>query len=131
MIDDLEHKLLEAGRPEPRAEVRARVLAAAQPLVRRDCRRLDRIWFSRGWRLAAILVFGLIAALDALSGPPPSSPAMPNRPITDTDLAVEKAARTLGLTSIEAEALTAQAVAAGRRSGAMPLNPEALLGGSE
>ena len=67
MIDDIERQLLEAERPEPRADMRARVLAATMPLVRSDASRLDRVWFSPRWRMAALLALVVLAGVDAAS----------------------------------------------------------------
>ncbi len=70
MRNSIERQMREAGRPEPPAALRAHVLAAAMPLVRRRSNALDRIWFSRAWRMtAAAVILGLVAADVAMRRP--------------------------------------------------------------
>ena len=116
-MDDIERQLLEAGRPEPGADVRERVLAKTLPLVRPDDSRLDRIWFSPRWRTAAVLAVLVLAGVDAVSRyTAPWAPAAQNRMASDTVRAVETAAREAGLPPSDAAALVAQAIAATRAS---------------
>ena len=116
-MDDIERQLLEAGRPEPGADVRARVLAKTLPLVRSDDSRLDRIWFSRTWRMAAVLAVLVLAGADAVSRyTAPWAPAAQDRMASDTVRAVETAAREAGLPPSDAAALVAQAIAAASAS---------------
>ena len=67
MTHDIERKLLNAGRPDLPPALRHRVLAAATPLVQPHDSRLDAIWFSPRWRVAAVLVFSGLVAADRLS----------------------------------------------------------------
>jgi hypothetical protein len=68
MTNDIERELLRAGQPDLPPDLRQRVLAVATPLVQPHASRLDAIWFSPRWRVAAVLVlFGLVA-VDRLSG---------------------------------------------------------------
>ena len=63
MTNDIERELLNAERPDLPPGLRRRVLAAATPLVQPHDSRLDAIWFSPRWRVAAVVVFfGLVAA---------------------------------------------------------------------
>jgi len=114
-MDDLERSLLDAERPEPGADVRARVLAATMPLVQPDDSRLDRVWFSPKWRVAAVLAVLVLAGVDAVSGRIIAwEPAAQDRPAANTTQAVAMAAREAGLTSDDTAALCAQAIAAAR-----------------
>lgn len=84
MTSDIERELLEAERLDPPPALRQRVLATAIPLVQPHPSRLDAIWFSRRWRLAAVLVFIGVIAADTLSSvtgdlpPQVDGPAAPN-----------------------------------------------------
>jgi len=130
-MDDVERSLLDAERPEPGADVRARVLAATMPLVRPDDSRLDRIWFSPRWRTAAVLAVLVLAGADAASRyTAPWAPAAQDRMASDTVRAVETAAREAGLPPSDAAALVAQAIAATRASAAASLNLDTSVEGS-
>lgn len=67
MTNDIERELLNAEQPDLPPGLRRRVLAAATPLVQPHDSRLDAIWFSPRWRLAAVLVFLGLVAVDRLS----------------------------------------------------------------
>ncbi|MEI6244062.1 MAG: hypothetical protein WCQ64_03355, partial [Acidobacteriota bacterium] len=67
MTDRIERQLLETDRPEPSGELRARVLAAAMPLVQADDSMLDRLWFSPTWRIAVVVSFIALAGLEVVS----------------------------------------------------------------
>ena len=67
MINDIERELLRAGQPDLPPDLRQRVLAVATPLVQPHASRLDVIWFSPRWRVAAVLVFVGLVAVDRLS----------------------------------------------------------------
>ena len=130
-MDDVERSLLDAERPEPGADVRARVLAATMPLVRPDDSRLDRIWFSPRWRTAAVLAVLVLAGADAVSGRIRAwALAAEDRRAADTVRAVEMAAREAGLPPSDAAALVAQAIAATRASAAASLNLDTSVEGS-
>jgi len=131
MMDDIERQLLEAGRPEPRGEARARVLAATMPLVRREGSRLDRIWFSRRWRTAAGLMLLILPGVDAVSTRIVAlAPMTEVRRPADAAQAVEMAALEMGLTPADAAALRAQAIAATRPPTMTTLRVETLYRGS-
>jgi hypothetical protein len=113
MMDEMEHSLLNAARPEPGADLRARVLAGAMPLVEPNGSRLDCMWFSRKWRTAAMLAVLILAITDAVSGHIVAwGPAAQNRAAADTVRTVEMAAREAGLSPADTGALVAQAIAA-------------------
>jgi hypothetical protein len=113
MMDDLERELLEAGRAEPGADVRARVLAAAMPLVRADDSRLDRIWFSVRWRAAAALSLLVLAGVDRVTPRVVGWAAVAEDHLAaNTAKAVAMAARDVGLPPDDTAVLVAQAVEA-------------------
>ena len=130
-MDDIERQLLEAERPEPRGEVRARVLAATMPLVRPDASRLDRVWFSPRWRMASVLVFVVLVGIDLVPQLMPDSALMPqDHPTADITQAVAMAALEVGLTPDDAAALCAQALAAAKATTMIPPDADALVRGS-
>jgi len=128
-MDDLERRLLDAERPEPGADVRARVLAATMPLVRPDDSRLDRIWFSPRWRVAAVLMLLFLPGIDAVSTRPSAlAPTWQDRAAAaGTVKAVEMAAREAGLTPADTGALVEQAIAAARASAIASLDAGAFV----
>jgi hypothetical protein len=120
MMDDIERQLLEAGHLEPRGHLRAQVLAATRPLVRGDCHVLDRVWFSRTWRAAAIVTVIVLFGTDVLVRPPAPAAFQPSAAAVETARAVESAAREVGLTPDLAADVGAQTLAAPSR----PSQPE-------
>jgi hypothetical protein len=68
MANDIERELLRAGQPDLPPELRRRVLETTSPLVQPHVSRLDAIWFSPRWRVAAALAFVGLVAVDRLSG---------------------------------------------------------------
>jgi hypothetical protein len=128
MMDDIERQLRAAERPEPRVELRAHVLATVMPLVRPDGSRLDRIWFSRGWRTAAVLALVVLAGLHlAPWSTLDSAPMTQDHPTADAAQSVAMAAREAGLSQADAVALGAQALAAARAMTLTPLDAEGLV----
>ena len=67
MTNDIERELLRAGQPDLPPALRQRVLATTTPLVQPNVSRLDVIWFSPRWRVAAVLVFFGLVAVERLS----------------------------------------------------------------
>ena len=67
MTNSIERELLRAGQPDLPPDLRQRVLATTSPLVRPHGSRLDAIWFSPRWRVAAVLVFFGLVAVDRLA----------------------------------------------------------------
>ena len=112
MMDDIEQQLREAERQEPHRQLRARVLAAAAPLVRPGASRLERMWFSRTWRVAAVLAFFALAGLESASSQLVAPPA--GGPSRQSDLAqtIESAALEVGLTPADVSALLARTLVA-------------------
>lgn len=110
MTRNIERELLDAEQPDPPLALRQRVLATASALVQPHDSRLDVIWFSPRWRVAAVLVvFGLVAA-DALSsateGVEPQVDGLAVR--SSVELAVQ-AAIDAGLGRADVAAIAAQA----------------------
>jgi hypothetical protein len=113
MMDDLERALLDAERAEPGSEMRARVLAAAMPLVRADASLLDRVWFSVRWRAAAALSLLALAGVDMVSpGIAGWAPVAQDHVAPNLAKAVAMAAREVGLTPDDTAVLIAQAIEA-------------------
>jgi hypothetical protein len=115
MMDDLERLLLDAGRPEAGAQVRARVLAATMHLVRPDDSTLDRVWFSPRWRAAAALTLLVLAGVDRVTPRAVAwEPVAQDHLAANSAKAVVMAAREVGLTPDDTAALVAQASEAER-----------------
>ncbi|MEO8078436.1 MAG: hypothetical protein ABI818_19060 [Acidobacteriota bacterium] len=65
--DPVEARLLdEWPLPEPSARLRTRVLGAARPHVTPQVSWTDRLWFSRGWRLAAAAILLGLAVVERI-----------------------------------------------------------------
>jgi hypothetical protein len=115
---DVEARVREAVWPAPPAGLRARVLASA-PVASPTVSWSDRVWFSRAWRLAAVAVVLVAAAVEYVSGPTrPAAPAVSARAVAEASV-IEETAQQAGLSAEQAAALARRAVAAGRpaRSG--------------
>ena len=67
MANDIEQELLRAAQPDLPPDLRQRVLANTSPLVQPNGSRLDAIWFSPRWRVAAVAVFFGVLAADRMS----------------------------------------------------------------
>jgi hypothetical protein len=74
------------------------------------------VWFSRAWRLAAVAVLLVLAALEQVSGPTRSSWATASAQATAEARFVDETARQAGLSPEEAAALARRAVAAERKA---------------
>ncbi len=109
MTDHTERQLLATGRPEPPSELRARVLAAAMPLVRADDSALDRLWFSPKWRIAVVISFVALAGVEVVSNRAAAPTAVAeNQPVATPARAVALAAADLGLSPADTSSLVAQ-----------------------
>jgi hypothetical protein len=110
MTSDIERELLDAAKPDLPPALRQRVLTTASALVQPDASRLDAIWFSPRWRVAAVLVFFGIIAADALSrdieGVPPQVESL--RMHSSVEIAAQ-AAIDAGLGMADVAAIAAQA----------------------
>ena len=129
MTREIERELLNAERPDPLPALRQRVLAMANPLVQPNQSRLDAIWFSPRSRLAAVLLFVGLIAVDALSSEIGGLPQQVDNPriISSVELAVQAAVEA-GLGKADVAAIAAQAAsppwtdeADGTRGGRMEL----------
>ena len=74
---EIERRLRQARWPEPAAELRARVLAAA-PIVNRPVTWSDRVWFSRAWRVAAAAAAAAAIAIAVVAGRGGFNPVRPD-----------------------------------------------------
>lgn len=111
MMDDIQRQLLESEHPGPRRELRERVLAATMPLVRPDDSRLDYMWFSPKWRVAAVLALVVITGVEVVSNHASPTPDAQYRPPADPAQTVAMVAIEAGLTPADAAALVAQVMA--------------------
>jgi hypothetical protein len=113
MTSDIERELLNAAQPAPPAELRRRVLAAATPLVQPHSSRLDAIWFSPRWRLAAVLVFVGLVAVDRWSSVTgDESTQAEGFPVPASVAVAVQAAIASGLGKADVAAIAAQAASA-------------------
>ncbi len=110
MTSDIERRLLDTSEPDPPRGLRDRVLAAAHPLVQPHNSRLDAIWFSPRWRVAAVLLFVGLVAADGLSSGIDGFPAQRDGPSARSSVAVAtQAAIDAGLGQADVAAIAAQA----------------------
>jgi hypothetical protein len=119
MMSDISRRLLESERPEPGRAMRERVLAATMPLVQPDHSRLDRMWFSPKWRMAAVLGLAVLAGVEAVSDHVAPAPEAQYSPPPDPAQTVAMVAIEMGLTPADAAALVAQVL--GRSQNAVSL----------
>jgi hypothetical protein len=127
----LEERLRETAWPEPGSDLRDRVLAAAVPRVRPSATWADRMWFSRRWRLAAVVLVLALVLLDRIPVVPGSpSPDVPGFAAAETARAADEAARQAGLSPEQAAALARRALIAASQpapeEGTLGLWPSAL-----
>ncbi len=111
MMDDLERTLIDAERVAPAADLRARVLGSAMPLVRPDDSRLDHLWFSPGWRTTAALALLALAAVERFSPQITAwAPVVEVHRSNSSVQTVAAAARQAGLSPDETATIVAQAI---------------------
>ena len=112
MANDIERELLRARQPDLPPDLRQRVLANTSPLVQPHGSRLDAIWFSPRWRVAAVVVFfGLVAAdrMSSVSGDVTTQ--ADGLPIRSSVAVAVQAAIDSGLGSADVAAIAAHAAA--------------------
>lgn len=115
---DVEDRLRRMPWPRPSPEVRARVLSTAT-IPEGQVTWSDRVWFSRGWRLAAAMTVMVTLAAEAFS-----SAIFPRRMVETTRAAAEVQAvddvgRDVGLPSALTAALVRRAVVSDARHAAL------------
>ena len=123
--DRIERRLLRAGLPDPPDDLRGRVLAGAQPIVRAATRATwaDRVWFSGRWRFAAVAVLVALVALDRVSTVSvPSRRAQYGTVALETATTADAVARQAGLSPTEADAMAREALLAASRPAAQDLS---------
>ena len=113
--DSVEERLRAARLPAQAASLRDRVLAAACPRVQPRVAWGDRVWFSRGWRLAAVAVLFATVALDRISSVPGPTDGAPGPVAVQTARAAREAARQAGLRPDQADALARRVLVAASR----------------
>jgi hypothetical protein len=118
---DVEQCVRGASWPEPDPGFRDRVLAAAVPAVRPSVAWEDRVWYSRGWRLAAVAVSLALVAAEFVSAPAAKLSAGPTAAAAATAQTVMEVARQEGFTPEQSALLGRRALespdpAGGRRA---------------
>jgi hypothetical protein len=112
---EIEARTRQISWPAPPADLRARVLSAV-PTTSLPVSWSDRVWFSRGWRLAAAAAVLTLPLLESMSGPA-RSPAPPASAQAAAEARfVDETARQAGLSPEQAAALARQATAARRNA---------------
>lgn len=110
MMSEIERQLLNAGPLDPPPSLRQRILTTAGPLVQPHESRLDAIWFSPRWRVAAVLVFLGVAAADRLStGADWSPPQQDGSPVRSSVAVAAQVASDTGLGNADVAAIATQA----------------------
>jgi hypothetical protein len=113
----IEKRVLEQwALPEATAGLRGRVLTAATARVAPPATAAERVWFSRRWRLAGAATLVAVLLLDRVPmvlEPHPLDTA--GAAALDIGQAVAEAARQLGMTADEANAIARHAVMAATR----------------
>jgi hypothetical protein len=107
----LDDRLRRASWPEPGAELRERVLSAAGPRVNRTVTWADRLWFSRPFRVAVLGLAVALTALDVATAPAGRAAIAPAPASLAAAMAVEDAARQIGLPPEQAAAFSRDALA--------------------
>jgi hypothetical protein len=110
----IERRLRQSRWPEPSAELRARVLAAA-PIIDHRVTWSDRVWFSRAWRIAAMAsVVGGIA-IESLPGTIDRTAFVaPPQAVAEAQM-IDATGREMGLPPHVAQALVRRALAMAAR----------------
>lgn len=107
---DVERRVRQTWRPEPRADLRARVLSAARVSEARITWS-DRVWFSRAWRLAAAAAVVAAIAVESVPGTADRTPYAPSPQAIAEAQAIGDAGREIGLPSSFTAVLAQRAVA--------------------
>jgi hypothetical protein len=110
MRTEIEQELLNTGRPDPPPFLRQRILTTAGQLVQPHESRLDVMWFSPRWRVAAVLVFvGLVAADVLSSATDRLASRLDGPPVQGSAIVATQAAIDAGLGKADVAAIAAQA----------------------
>ena len=110
---DIQRRVRQVAWPAPPADLRARVLSAV-PATSPAVSWSDRVWFSRGWRLAAVAAGLVLAVLESMSAPARSPAAPASAQAVAEASFIDETARQAGLSPEAAAALARRAVAAER-----------------
>jgi len=110
MRNEIEQELLNTGRPDPPPSLRQRILTTASQLVQPHESRLDVMWFSPRWRVAAVLVFFGLVAADVLSSATDGlASRLDGPPVGSSVTVATQAAIDAGLGKADVTAIAAQA----------------------
>ena len=101
---EIEERVREVLWPEPSATLRDRVLSSTV-IARAHVTWSDRMWFSRGWRLAAVGILVMCAVLDQLAAAPRPATFLGAPEAFAEARAIDEAGRQLGLTPEDAASL--------------------------
>ena len=111
--DEIERRIRDLRRPHPSDELRRRVFAAA-PVRARAVFWSDRIWFSRAWRMSAIVVAIAAVGLEMMVGMRHGAPQAALPQTHDAASEIERAGRDAGLQPDVAQSLARRARVAAR-----------------
>jgi hypothetical protein len=125
---DIQRRVRQVAWPAPPADLRARVLSAV-PATSPAVSWSDRVWFSRGWRLAAAATFVALLALEQFAGSSASSARAPGAPVLEPVAAVAEAVREVGLPADQAAALARRSVSPLNRARAAATARDLVLEG--
>lgn len=105
---EIEEHLRQLSWPEPSASLRDRILSTA--VIAQPITWSDRMWFSRGWRLAAVGVVLVCVVLDQVAGSPRSAVFTATPQAIAEAQALDEAGRELGLPPEVAASLARRAL---------------------
>jgi hypothetical protein len=120
---DIESRVRQIAWPAPPADLRARVLSAV-PATSPAVSWSDRVWFSRGWRLAAVAAVLILAVLESLSAPTRSPAGSASAQEVAEASFIDETARQAGLSPGAAAALARRVAAAQQKP-----RPAVVFGG--
>jgi hypothetical protein len=120
---DIERRMKQIAWPLPAETLRSRVLSAARA-THQPATWSDRVWFSRGWRLAAAAVVVCAIGVEALPAPAMESDGQ----FSEAEArAIADITREAGIPADVAETLASRALAVTRFSAADPNARAALM----
>ncbi len=123
---DVEQRVREVNWPAPPPALRTRVLSMA-PIVEQPITWSDRVWFSRGWRLAAVAVALVVLAVEILPMSRQSADVGPTQQALADVRAIDETGRQAGLPPDVAASLASRALSGARQSSAPEQDWAALL----
>lgn len=112
---ELEQRLRGMAWPAASAELRARVVRAAPPAGRRIAW-IDRLWFSRAWRLSMAAAAVLVVLGGQWAAAPPKPPVPPDVPLVETQT-LERLVQQSGIPAADAASLVRRTMGRRRAAG--------------